>query len=193
MNRLRTYYAKCVSWLNQKEIQPIKLVGIFILLLMSFHYFYGFWSSHAFYPFHEEVDKLFVFASKILFDHSAWLVKHVFKLDHTTREQTIWVVTNQDTWAYVEVSPGCTSLKQWLHFIFIMLLFPGPWKHKIWFIPMGVLVIHGVNIVRVVGLALTLVPWPTRFDFFHDYIFKSFFYFMIFVLWVVWVEVFYKK
>lgn len=167
-------------------------MAIFAVLLLSFHYIYLYWASNSFYPFREQVDQLFVFASDILFNQSAWIVKHIFNLNHTTEGQTIWVVTNQGGWGYVEVSPGCTSLKQWMHWLFIMLLFPGPCAHKLWYIPMGIIVIHFINIVRIVGLSLTLKPWPQHFDFFHDYIFKTFFYFMIFVMWVIWVEVFTK-
>lgn len=173
---------------KSKAFGPIRDVGFFAILLMGFHYLYLFWAHTDFYPFRAQVDQLFDFASAILFDQSAWVVKHVFHLNHTTEGQTIWVVTHAGGWGYVEVSPGCTSLKQWMHWIFLMVLFPGPWKHKLWYIPLGIVVIHFVNLIRIVGLALTLIPWPDQFHFFHDYIFKTFFYFMIFVMWVVWVE-----
>ncbi len=176
--------------LDKPALRPLVNVAIFAVLLMSFHYFFLWWSRYDLYPFARQVDRLFVFASDILFRQSAWLLKHVFHLNHTTEGQTIWVLAQNGQWGYVGVSPGCTSLKQWLHFIFIMLLFPGPRKHKLWFIPAGIIVIHFINIVRIVGLALTLKPWPQYFDFFHDYIFKTFFYFMIFVMWVIWVEFF---
>ena len=72
--------------------------------------------------------------------------------------------------------------------LFLMLLFPGPWKAKLWFIPLGLVVIHFVNVFRIFGLGLTLIPWPAYFDQFHDYFFKTIFYFIIFLMWVVWVE-----
>jgi exosortase/archaeosortase family protein len=188
LKKLQTLY-------HHKALRPVFDVGIFAVLLMSFHYIYIWWAGTGFYPFAQQVDQLFDFASAILFNQSAWIVEHIFHLNHTTdaETQTIWVVTNAGGWGYVEVSPGCTSLKQWMHWIFIMLFFPGPWKHKLWYIPLGIVVIHFVNIIRIVGLSLTLVPWPERFDFFHDYVFKTFFYFMIFVMWVVWVERFRSK
>lgn len=180
------------SFLYDRQFKPLRDVALFAILLMGFHYIYLYWSRNNFFPVREQVDQLFVFASDILFRQSAWLVEHVFRLNHTTDGQTIWVVTKAGNWGYVEVSPGCTSLKQWMHWIFLMVLFPGPRAHKLWYIPLGIIIIHCINIVRIVGLSLTLVPWPQHFDFFHDYIFKTFFYFMIFVMWVVWVEVFTK-
>lgn len=185
---MKAILKKISRYYHSKALQPLFHVGIFALLLMSSHYLYILWARNGFYPFATQVDQLFIFASDILFNQSVWLLKNIFHLNHTTDGQTIWVTTNTGDWGYVDVSPGCTSLKQWMHWIFIMLLFPGPWKHKFWYIPLGIIIIHFVNIIRIVGLSLTLIPWPQHFNFFHDYIFKTFFYFMIFVMWVVWVE-----
>lgn len=181
------------TFLTDLKLAPIRNVLLFAFLLMSFHYIYLWWAASGFYPFARQVDELFRFASDILFRQSVWILKNIFGTNIITDAQTIWVTTDTGQWGFVDVSPGCTSLKQWMHFIFIMLLFPGRWKHKLWYIPAGILVIHGVNIVRIVGLTLTLIPWPQHFDFFHDYIFKTFFYFMIFVMWVIWVEYFQDK
>jgi exosortase/archaeosortase family protein len=48
-------------------------------------------------------------------------------------------------------------------------------------------------VVRVVGITLCMIPFPDHFDFFHDYLFKTLFYFFIFIMWVVWVEKFLHK
>lgn len=186
LNKLRSLH-------SDSRIRPLWNVVYFAILLLSFHFIYKWWAATGFYPIKNAVDSLFAFASDILFRQSDWILKHIFRAGHTTSDQTIWVSTNNGLWGYVEVSPGCTSLKQWLHFVFILIFFQGPWRHKLWFIPAGIVVIHFVNIIRIVGLTLTLKPWPNHFDFFHDYIFKTFFYFMIFVMWVVWVEYFPSK
>lgn len=184
---------KIVSFWNlrhNKRYRPLFDVGIFAVLLIFVHYAYIWWSSAGFPPVKDLVDRLFVFASAILFDQSVWVLQHIFSIDLTTEGQTIFVTSNNGTACYVGVEPGCTSLKQWMHWIVLMLLFPGPWKHKLWYIPLGVLIIHFINLIRVTTLALTLIPWPQHFDFIHNYIIKTFFYFMIFVMWVVWVEYF---
>ncbi len=66
------------------KLKPFRDVAIFAVLLLSFHYIYLYWASNSFYPFREQVDQLFVFASDILFNQSAWIVKHIFNLNHTT-------------------------------------------------------------------------------------------------------------
>jgi exosortase/archaeosortase family protein len=176
------------SKLNQPKIQSLVYVFYFTILLLSFHYIYKFWAGNLnFYPFAKQVDNLFIHASLLLFNQSIWVLKDVLQIDIIIEGQTIFVNNLQ---AYVDVSPGCTSLKQWMHWLFIMLLFPGPWKHKLWYIPLGLVFIQFINVFRVVGLALLIIPWPQHFHFFHDYIFKTIFYFGIFMMWVLWVEYF---
>ena len=174
--------------LNNPKLQSLLYVFYFAALLLSFHYIYKFWAGNlSFYPFASQVDNLFTQASLLLFNQSVWVLQSVFHIEITTEAQTIFVNNHS---AYVEVSPGCTSLKQWMHWLFIMLLFPGPWKQKLWYIPLGLIIIQFINVFRVVGLALLMIPWPQQFHFFHDYIFKTIFYFGIFMMWVVWVEYF---
>lgn len=176
-------------WTNPSTLW-IRNVLLFLVLLFSSHYLYIWWIGIGFYPFKTQVDQLFIWSSNLVFDQSVWVLNSIFGLDFTTDEitQTIWVTSNNGNPAYVRVSPECTTLKQWMHWIFIMLLFPGSWKHKLWYIPLGLIVIHFVNVFRICSLALSLLPWPAHFDFFHDYVIKTFFYFVIFLMWVIWVE-----
>ena len=76
-----------------------------------------------------------------------------------------------------------------------MLIFPGPWKHKAWFIPAGLVIIEWTNVVRICGILIAQIPWPgpNTFHIAHDYVFKAFFYFIIFLMWVLWVEKFKNK
>jgi len=183
-------YRKVQYYYNNPIIKTLLPILYFVIILLSFHYFYNWWADKNWYPFTSWVNHLFNFSSQILLAQSDWILTHVFALKHEVVNQTIWVNSNNGSLAYVEVSPGCTSLKQWLHFIIIIVLFPGYLKHKLWFIPAGVVVLHFVNIFRIVGLSLILKPWPSHFHFFHDYVFKTLFYAVIFLLWVMWVEFF---
>jgi exosortase/archaeosortase family protein len=69
-----------------------------------------------------------------------------------------------------------------------MILFPGSWKKKLWYIPLGILVLHIVNIFRIVILSVVVVNWPRNWDFIHESIMRPFFYVVIFAMWVLWVE-----
>lgn len=176
---------------GDKRYQTYFDVGLFFVLIFSFHFLYLFWNEVVgFWPVRGAVDRLFVWASALLFDQSTWTLEHIFNIDILTKDQTI-VFMNHENWlSHVTVAPECTSLKQWLHWLFLMLIFPGPWKHKAWYIPLGLVVIEFINVVRVVGISLFLIRFPHGFEFAHDYIFKTMFYVFIFLMWVVWVECF---
>ena len=168
-------------------------VGLFILLIFSFHFLYLGWQATGYYPIPGLIERLFNSASALLFNQSCWVLEHIFRVDIITHEHIIGVMNNNDTYSFISVAPECTSLKQWLHWLFLMLIFPGPWKHKAWYIPLGLVIIEFINVVRVVGITLCMIPFPNHFDFFHDYFFKTLFYFFIFIMWVVWVEKFLHK
>ena len=185
--RLKELYA-------DKRYQSYFDVGLFFVLIFSFHFLYLFWNEGLdFWPIKGAVDKLFIWASALLFDQSTWTLEHIFGMDFFTYGQTIGFLNHEDTYSYVTVAPECTSLKQWMHWLFLMLIFPGPWKHKAWYIPLGLVIVEFTNVVRVVGIALFLRPFPHDFALAHDVIFKIMFYVVIFLMWVVWVEKFLHK
>ena len=172
-----------------KRYQSYFDVGLFFVLIFSFHLLYNFWNfTLDYWPLKGAVDRLFGWASALLFDQSTWTLEHIFGMDFFTYEHTIGFVNHQDTYSYVTVAPECTSLKQWMHWLFLMLIFPGPWKHKAWYIPLGLVIIEFTNVVRIVGIALFLVHYPDDFALAHDVIFKIMFYVVIFLMWMIWVE-----
>ena len=176
---------------NDKRYQTYFDVGLFFVLIFSFHVIYTFWNEQLHYwPVKGCVDRLFVWASALLFDQSTWVLDHVFNVDFYTKGQSIAFLNCENWYSHVSVAPECTSLKQWMHWLFLMLIFPGPWKHKAWYIPLGLVIIEFINVVRVVGISLFLIHFPHSFEFAHDYIFKTMFYVFIFLMWVIWVECF---
>lgn len=177
-----------------KRYQTYFDVGLFFVLIFSFHILYVIWNEWLdYWPIKDLVDKLFVWASKLLFDQSTWTLENIFKIDFFTKDQAFWFLNNKGTYSCVSVAPECTSLKQWMHWLFLMLLYPGPWKHKLWYIPLGLVIVEFTNVVRVVGIALFLRPFPNDFALAHDVIFKIVFYLVIFIMWAVWNDKFHHK
>ncbi len=39
---------------------------------------------------------------------------------------------------YVGVNESCSGLKQFYQIAVLFILFPGPWKHKLWYIPIWI-------------------------------------------------------
>jgi exosortase/archaeosortase family protein len=90
----------------------------------------------------------------------------------------------------VIVGPPCNGLALFALFIAFMLSFPGPIKHKLWYIPAGIIAIHVINVLRVLAL-VALVNWKEEWlEFNHDYTFTILVYLFVFFLWYLWIKKF---
>lgn len=169
-------------------------VGLFILLIISFHFLYLGWQALGYWPIGKLVYSLMVWSVNMVYGQSCWVLEHIFHIDITTisAQRLIATINKDGGWARVIIAPECASLKQWMHWLFLMILFPGPWKHKLWYIPAGLIIIEWTNVIRICGVLMMQIPWPNSFHLAHDYIFKFFFYLIIFLMWVLWVEKFYN-
>ncbi|MBI3133416.1 MAG: archaeosortase/exosortase family protein [Bacteroidetes bacterium] len=88
----------------------------------------------------------------------------------------------------VWVGDECNGFKLFSIFAIFVIAFPGSWKTKAWFIPMGMLLIHLANVIRVIALLLIYDAYPTALDFNHLYTFTVFVYSIIFILWWWWAK-----
>ncbi|MDU1905957.1 MAG: exosortase/archaeosortase family protein [Dysgonomonas sp.] len=127
------------------------------------------------------------------------------------------IVVYFDNSLKMQIIMGCTSIKQWLMFSFIMIFYYGPWKKKLVFIPASLLFLSFINIVRLVvssflikdGFPEWFIPmnellngakwndspaayWQFYRDwyhFFHDGFFKWVYYDgIMFLIWLFWQE-----
>ena len=94
----------------------------------------------------------------------------------------------KDGGAVVLIEHGCNGLILMVLFAGFVIAFPGPWRKKLWFVPMGVLAIYLINSLRVIGLALNRMMSQSSFDFNHKYTFTILVYGAIFYFWMVWVN-----
>lgn len=86
----------------------------------------------------------------------------------------------------VQVVWGCTGIKQGYIFTCIIAFYRGSYKDKLWYIPLGLLVIYLFNIFRIVLISAIIKHHPEQFDLWHEYIMKYLFYIIIFAMWVIW-------
>lgn len=88
----------------------------------------------------------------------------------------------------VQIVWSCSGIKQAYIFTCIILFSRGPWKHKAWFIPAGVLVCFLINIVRIIILVVVIENHQAIFKVLHESVLKYIFYGIIFLMWVLWEE-----
>jgi exosortase family protein XrtF len=89
----------------------------------------------------------------------------------------------------VYVEDGCTGLTTLGLFAGFVLAFPGQWRRRAWFIPVGVVVITAANVARIALLAVLQRDWPEGFDAVHHFGATTFFYLVVFVLWIAWASI----
>ena len=83
---------------------------------------------------------------------------------------------------------SCTPVKQSFIWLCLMLTTAGGWWHKMWYIPVGWLLMYGFNILRIVCATMVVAEHPEYFVLAHEYILKYLFYGFMFLMWVLFVE-----
>ncbi|MEN8136834.1 MAG: exosortase family protein XrtF [Bacteroidota bacterium] len=120
-----------------------------------------------------DLAKLFGFESSIEINDDEASVKFLF-----------------DGFYRVKIVEGCNGLSVMILFLAFIVAFGGRLRDKLFFIPLGIALIHISNIVRLTWLTYIYVYYYDYAQAFHDYVFPSIIYGMVFVLWVVWVNYF---
>ncbi len=90
----------------------------------------------------------------------------------------------------VAVAYPCNGVSLFLVFTSFMLATNLRNKHLIWFWPMGLFVIHIINVIRVSALALIYKYYPNHLPFNHKYVFTIIVYAAIISLFVVFIKFF---
>ena len=101
---------------------------------------------------------------------------HVILTRNLTLENSVWV------------GDECNGFKLFSIFSIFIIAFPGNLISKLWYIPLGLVIIHAANIVRIMSLLLISDYNPAYLDFNHLYTFTIFVYGIIFLLWVMWIR-----
>lgn len=89
---------------------------------------------------------------------------------------------------FLWIGDRCDGLSVMVVFALFIGAFPGPWKHKPWFILLGVLLIHAMNVLRVVALCYVVTIDYELLNFQHDYTFQVVVYSCVLLLWYIWVK-----
>lgn len=87
----------------------------------------------------------------------------------------------------LNVFEGCNGLNVIIVFLAFVLAFGGALKKMLWFIPLGILVIHIFNLLRILLLYFLSNSHSTYFYYFHKYFFTAAIYLAVFFLWWLWI------
>lgn len=88
----------------------------------------------------------------------------------------------------VEIIDGCNGLTTIGTFAGFILAYPGSVYRRSLFIPFGIAVIYGVNVIRITTLAASQVYMPEVFSTLHGMPTGVPFHVTVFGLWVLWAH-----
>lgn len=87
---------------------------------------------------------------------------------------------------------GCNGLSVIILFISFVVAFSGKTRATILFIIGGSLLIHVLNVFRIVLLSILMFYFPEYEHVLHGVLFPLFIYGVVFLLWIIWVNKFSK-
>ena len=93
----------------------------------------------------------------------------------------------------VIIGTPCDGLSLFILFTSFLLVFSGKWWFKIIYVLLGVGLIHSLNVLRVVALALVVKYSPESLDFHHSYTFTLFIYSIIFLVWMMRIKIYSRR
>lgn len=91
------------------------------------------------------------------------------------------------------ISEGCNAISIMILFIAFIFSFTKRPKPTLLFALLGLIIIHIMNIVRIVILIVCLYHYPEYSEALHNYVFPAMIYGVVFLLWIYWVNSFKKK
>ena len=177
-------------FLSHPVVRPLVDVAMAAFILVVFHYLW--WELLDVFRATEAYERISGWLAQRVYRSSLWVNTRILGMEivaHHAGNTMLFPAVD----GYIKVNEGCSGFKQMYQVLFLFLLFRGPLKHKLWFIPAAVAFMYPVNVLRVVLLSIALLIVPQHWDFVHLWVMRPFYYVAIFAEWVVWVEVFARR
>lgn len=120
---------------------------------------------------------------------TSWLLNLLGQnTDTAVSSPTPRVSLRNDKDVIINVYEGCNGINVMIIFVAFLFAFGGSWRRLLWFLPVGIAIIHLVNLARITLLYFTALNRPAEFYYFHKYFFTGILYVVVFALWGVWVS-----
>jgi exosortase/archaeosortase family protein len=181
-------------------IKSYRGILFFVFLLFFFHFLWkiaidGDMDSENIYLFGKDITPSWFAAScRGMVKTVAWFI-HLFpntqNLLIDASVTRLKFSTEGNIW--IRIIWGCLGFKQMSIYAGIILCYWGPLLKKLWYIPMGCLILTVYNVIRIATTVWLTDGAPEKFDSLHDGWLRIIYYTIVFLLWVVWEEFIVKK
>ena len=179
---LESKSSKYLNWFLKFENAIVFVFRMGILILfweISFHFV---WHNQFLL---ESYNKFSLAVIEIILHHCAFLLdlfEFNVEIDPVNR-----ILRLRNT-SGVEIGEPCIGFEVTALFTALIISFKGSLTKKIWFIPLGVLVIYILNLIRISVLALLVTINPEIWELNHKFIFTIIVYSFIFMMWRYWLQ-----
>jgi exosortase family protein XrtF len=130
-------------------------------------------------------DQLFI---REIINLCTWIFEVLGYKTFASKEVNDFQVFGVDGSNGVWIGGPCNGITLMFLFAIFVIAYPGNVKNKLWYVPLGILIVHAINIMRIVALALIAKYDYAYLDFNHTYTFTFLAYSTVFVLWMIWVN-----
>jgi exosortase family protein XrtF len=165
-----------------KEFKPtVFFLGKFLTIYLAGNLVYGFFVV-SYNPSPDPITNWVTSQTATCLSVLGWPAEHVERTNRPTA-----AIYYQDK-SIVTVYEGCNGVNVMIIFVAFLVAF-GPWrKELLWFIPLGILIIHISNLLRIGLLFFVTLYWPNYLYLSHKYLFTAFIYGFVLLLWMLWVK-----
>tara|TARA_X000000950_G_scaffold231134_1_gene279588 strand:- start:848 stop:1408 length:561 start_codon:yes stop_codon:yes gene_type:complete len=164
-----------------------KFLILFIPLIIFWFFFY-----HYLYKIDEilglQFDSLTEF-SKLLSYQSNFILS-IFNIKTSIEihgDMVVMKILNYPFSHGVWIGEPCNGIKIFGLFTIFIIAFDGSFNNKLWYIPLGILILHFLNIIRISVLTYISAVNPFILDFNHNITFQLIIYTAMLGMWYLWI------
>jgi exosortase family protein XrtF len=174
--------------MNWRENLPaIKFLAIFLGVYLLGNLLYGIYIESN-YPYADHI-------TRVVSSQATWVI-NLFVGENAKSvlcEASPVTLILENGKMILRVYEGCNGINVMIVFVAFLFAFQGLSRRGSVFILIGLMIIHLVNLLRIVLLFLVAKEYQIYFYYVHKYIFTAILYVIVLLLWWVWVKAILKR
>jgi exosortase/archaeosortase family protein len=174
------------NFFRRHRMYGMKDIIVFVILTVAIHFLWNLWDyKYKFFPIQGQVTALMDWFAKEVLYQSTWILNALMNYQITIEGNIMRFPSGYD----VAIDRSCGGMKHIMQFMLLLLLLRGSWLKKLWFIPLGILIVHFTNVLRIFIVGVLSMNQPEWMRFAHDEILRWMFYLLLCCLWLIWVKI----
>lgn len=170
-----------------KDFKPVLIILLrFLLIYLTFLGLYQMYLNY--------------FSGQGLDPVSKWIANQITAVQNGLGYQSVMVdqPERETSWFFVDgqyrsrMVEGCNAISVMILFLAFIFAFYNGLKTFLFAIA-GIVILHIMNVLRIVGLNSVIIEYPKYIKIGHDYFFPAIIYGSVVILWLIWIKFFTKK